>query len=320
MSSTPSEPTATPAEVCTGLLRGLVVSCRPHQWLKNLFVLAPVLFGGKLMDVWAIGQALLAAAAFCLASSSLYLLNDIIDLRADRLHPEKRNRPLASGSLSVRVGWLGFGVLMVAAVITANCLGGAFLIVMALYAVLTIGYSLVLKHWMVIDCLVVAFGFVLRVFRGSLAIDVEPTHWMLACAFLLALFRAFAKRRQEMVILSRAAVGHREVLSKYTPGFLDQAVTVIAGATIVCYALYTVAPETVARFGTSHLQYGTLFVIYGMLRFMALTRDPSNGDDPGRILCRDWPLMIGILGWAVYNIVIIYGPRVLALFGAIAPG
>ena len=298
----------------TGILRGLVVSCRPHQWLKNLFVLAPLLFGGKLMDVWAIGRSLVATAAFCLASSSLYFLNDIIDLRADRVHPEKKHRPLASGWLSLRVGWLGFGVLMAAALITSSCLGRAFLLVIAIYGVLAIAYSLALKYWIVVDCMLVAFGFVLRVVGGSWAIDIQPTHWMLACAFLLALFLTFSKRRQETVILSRTAVGHRDVLDEYTAGYLDQVINVIAGATIVCYALYTVAPETVARFGTNRLQYGTVFVIYGLLRFMALTRDRSNGDDPSRILYRDWPLMIGILGWAVYNIVIIYGTRVAALF------
>ncbi len=287
---------------------------RPQQWMKNLFVLTPLLFGQKLGDPEAIGRALLAAVAFCLLSSALYILNDLIDAPTDRLHPEKRFRPIAAGTLPMAVAWLGFGGLLLMALWMSVLLGPGFLRPAVAYGSLTLGYSVAFKRIMILDGMVIAGGFVLRVLGGAAAVTVAPTHWLIACTFLLSLFLAFAKRRQELVLLSETAGQHRRVLGEYTVGYLDQVNNLVLGATIVCYALYTVAPETVARFGTDRLIYGSVFVIYGLLRYMALVQDPAKGGEPGRLLVQDRPLLLAMLGWAVYNALVIYRVPVRALW------
>ena len=179
----------------------------------------------------------------------------------------------------------------------------------------TLGYCLALKRAVVLDTMMIAFGFVLRVLGGAIAIGVRPTHWLIACAFLLALFLAFAKRRQELLTLSDSAAQHRQVLGKYTTGYLDKVINILVGATIVCYALYTVAPETIARFGTNALIYGTVFVIYGLLRYMFLLQNPRYGGDTTRLLLRDKPLLARHLG--IYNVAVVYHQSFL-FFGVLS--
>jgi len=289
-----------------GRLRSLLVSMRPHQWTKNLFALAPLLFGQKLGDMKAVGMALLAFAAFCLISSSLYIINDITDAEADRAHPEKRFRPIASGELPAWLALLAVVVLLLIASGIAVLIGWQFAALAGGYGVLTLGYSLAVKHIVILDCMTIATGFVLRVVGGAAAIDVTPTHWLIVCAFLLALYLAFAKRRQEILMLAGSAREHRQVLGEYAVGYLEQVNNILVGATIVCYTLYTVAPETVARFGTDKLIYGTIFVVYGMLRYMVLTQNSANGGNPSKVLISDKPLLVAIAGWAIYNALIIY--------------
>lgn len=284
----------------------LLVSMRPYQWLKNLFVLAPLLFGRKLGDPNAAVQALMAFASFCLIASSLYIVNDIVDAPEDRTHPTKRLRPIPSGALPVWGALIGSGSLLVLALLIAGRLDTRFLLLVGVYWASMIAYCLALKRAIVLDAMTIAFGFVLRVVGGALAVQVTPTHWLIACAFLLALFLAFAKRRQELLILSGSAARHRQVLDSYTIGFLDQVNNILIGATIVCYALYTVAPETIAKFGTDALVYGTVFVIYGLLRYMALIQNSANGGDPGKLLLKDKPMLVTIFSWGVYNVLIVY--------------
>ncbi len=298
-----------------GRLRSLLISMRPHQWVKNLFVLAPLLFGQRLGDSSAVGQALLAFAAFCLIASALYIVNDIADADNDRAHPEKRLRPIASGALPTPLALLGSGVLLLAAFWIAAAIGWQFFALAATYAGLTFGYCLVLKQIIILDGMTIATGFVLRVVGGAIAVNVKPTHWLIVCAFLLALYLAFAKRRQELLMLAGAAQQHRQVLGEYAVGYLEQVNNILVGATIVCYTLYTVAPETVARFGTDSLIYGTIFVVYGLLRYMALTHNSANGGNPGKVLIGDKPLLLAMLGWAVYNALVIYRGAVGALWG-----
>jgi 4-hydroxybenzoate polyprenyltransferase len=284
-----------------------------HQWVKNLFVLAPLLFGKKFGDPWAIGQALLASASFCLMSSSLYLVNDVIDAAADRTHPEKQHRPIASGALPARVALLGASALLFVSFWVAATLGWQFLSLAGVYCGLTIGYCLAFKRVVVLDGMIIAAGFVLRVIGGAVAIGVMPTHWLIVCAFLLALYLAFDKRRQELLILSDIAMQHRQVLGQYTVGYLERVNNVLISATIVCYALYTVAPETVARFGTDRLIYGTVFVIYGLLRYMALVQNAAKRDNPSEWLYKDKSMLGAILGWTIYNALIIYFEAIIAL-------
>ncbi len=279
---------------------------RPHQWVKNLFVVAPLLFGMKLGEPGSVLKALAATLTFCLLSSGLYLVNDIIDAEADRAHPEKRLRPIASGALSTRAALLVTLFLVAGAFGVAFALGIKFLLLTIAYCVVTLGYCLAFKQAIVLDGMLIAAGFVLRVVGGAIAVNVYPTHWLIVCAFLLALFLAFSKRRQELLILSDEAAQHRRVLGQYSVSYLDRANNILLGATIVCYALYTVAPETIQRFGTDKLIYGSAFVIYGLLRYLALLQDTNNGGNPSRMLLKDRPLLAAVVGWAIYNVLVIY--------------
>lgn len=284
----------------------MLATMRPHQWVKNLFIFAPLLFGRKLTDPAAVGSSLLAFTVFCLLASGLYIINDWLDAEEDRRHPEKRHRPISSGLLPVPVALFGSAFLLITAFSIAALIGLKFFLIAAFYVVLTLSYCFALKKMIILDSMTIAGGFVLRIVGGAIAIGVMPTHWLTACAFLLALFLAFTKRRQELLILSNDAAEHREVLSEYSVNYLDQVNNILIGAAIVCYALYTVAPETVERFGTSSLIYGTVFVIYGMLRYMALIKNPLNGGNPSKMLVRDKPLLIAVAGWGVYNVFVIY--------------
>jgi 4-hydroxybenzoate polyprenyltransferase len=279
---------------------------RPHQWVKNLFVLAPLLFGMKLGQPGFVFMALAAAFCFCLLSSAMYLVNDIVDIEADRAHPEKRLRPIPSGALSARVALLATFLLLAGAFAIAVALGVKFSLLAIAYCVVVLGYSLAFKQAIVLDGMLIATGFVLRVVAGAIAVSVYPTHWLIVCAFLLALFLAFSKRRQELLMLSSEAEQHRSVLGQYTVSYLDRANNILLGVTIVCYALYTVAPETVNRFGTDKLIYGSAFVIYGLLRYLALLQDTGNGGNPSKMLVKDRALLLAVVGWAIYNGLIIY--------------
>lgn len=300
------------------LLHLLLIAMRPHQWVKNLFVFTPLLFGKKLLDPWAGGRALLACATFCLMCSALYIINDVIDAPEDRLHPEKRLRPIASYALSVRVAITASLTLLVGAVWIASTLGISFLLLALTYFALTLGYCLTLKRAMILDCMIIATGFVLRVVGGAVAVEIQPTHWLIACAFLLALYLAFAKRRQELLLLAADASKHRNVLDKYTVPYLEQVNNILIGVTIVCYALYTVAPETIARFNTDKLIYGSVFVIYGLLRYIALTRDPRAGGNPSKILIHDKPTLLTVFGWATYNGLVIYRESLAAFWQSLS--
>lgn len=289
-----------------GLLGLLLTVMRPHQWVKNLFILAPLLFGRKLTDVAAVSAALTAVFVFCLLSSALYIFNDWWDAEEDKAHPEKRKRPISSGELHVAVALSFAAVLATAAFFLASLLGTNFVVIAVLYFGLILAYCLSLKRLIVLDCIIIASGFVLRVVGGAVAINVVPTHWLIACAFLLALFLAFSKRRQELLKLTNNAVKHRNVLGQYSVTYLEQVNIILIGASIVSYALYTVAPETVERFGTDALIYGTVFVIYGMLRYLALINNPENGGNPSKMLLRDKPLLLTVAGWVTYNALLIY--------------
>jgi 4-hydroxybenzoate polyprenyltransferase len=289
-----------------GVLHLVLVAMRPHQWLKNLFVLAPLLFGIKLSQPAYVLSALAASFSFCLLASGLYIVNDLVDVEGDRAHPEKRLRPIASGQLSSGLALSVTFLLLMAAFGIASVLGTKFILLAVTYCIVTLGYCLAFKQAVVLDGMLIAAGFVLRVVGGAVAVDVQPTHWLIVCAFLLALFLAFSKRRQELVMLSDTAAQHRAVLGQYTVSFLDRANNILLASTLVCYALYTVAPTTIEHFGTDKLIYGSAFVIYGLLRYLALMQDPDNGGNPSKMLVKDKPLLLAVVGWAIYNVLVIY--------------
>ena len=297
-----------------GNLRLVLTTMRPHQWVKNLFIFAPLLFGKKLTDANAVWYSLLAFGVFCFLASGLYIFNDWLDAEDDRAHPVKRYRPISSGMLPVPIALLGFGVLVIVALWIASLIGAKFFLVALLYFIITLLYCLILKKLIVLDGMTISAGFVLRVVGGAIAVGVAASHWLIVCAFLLALFLAFSKRRQELLTLSENAGRHRGVLNEYSVSYLGQVNNILIGAAIVCYALYTVAPETIEKFATENLIYGTVFVIYGMFRYMALTEIPENGGNPSKMLLKDWPLLLTVVGWSIYNFIVIYNGSINALW------
>ena len=275
----------------------LLRSLRPEQWLKNGFVLAPMVFSGLLDDPTVWGRSLLAVAAFCAASSAVYLINDVLDREADRRHPKKRDRPIAAGEIGVGTALVTAGILAAAAMTAAFVLGGWFPVVLAGYILLVVLYSALLKRVVFIDVLVLAAGFVLRVVGGAVAIDVPVSRWLLLCAYLLALYLALGKRRSELALLGDDAGTHREVLGHYTLGLVDQAISVVLGATVLAYTLYTVAPDTVAKVGSEGLMTTVPVVLYGLFRYLYLLHGGDLGGSPTRVLVTDRPLLVTVLVW-----------------------
>jgi 4-hydroxybenzoate polyprenyltransferase len=278
-------------------VKGIILSLRPEQWLKNGFVLAPIVFSGLVGDANAWLRTILAVAAFCAASSAVYLVNDVIDREADRAHPIKKGRPIASGEVSVGTALVVAVVLVAAAVAISIWLGGWFPAVLIAYVVLVLLYSAVLKRAVFLDVLVVAAGFVLRVVGGAVAIDVPVSRWILVVAYLLALYLALGKRRSELVLLGAEAGNHRAVLGHYTLPMVDQAISVVLGATVLAYALYTVAPDTVAKVGSEGLLATVPIVLYGLFRYLYLLHRHELGGSPTRALLTDRPLLVCVVIW-----------------------
>jgi 4-hydroxybenzoate polyprenyltransferase len=289
-----------------GIIANLWLAMRPKQWVKNLTVFAPLLFAQQLGDLTAVGVVLLAFASFCLISSSIYLFNDIQDREHDRLHPQKRHRPLASGQLSVGAALGAMGVFALGAVATAVLLNPFFVLIVAAYWFLNVLYAVWLKHQVILDVFTVAAGFVLRVVGGAVAINVAMSDWLLICTSLLALFLGFSKRRHELLLLKEGAGAHRQVLGDYDPQFLDMMIGVVTAATVMSYALYTVSEETVQKFHTRGLLATSPFVLYGIFRYLYLVYHKDLGGDPTHIFLTDRPLLVNLLLWVVTIITILY--------------
>lgn len=289
------------------VLAAVFVSMRPRQWVKNLFVFAGVIFSRQLLTplVW---PALGAFALFCGLSGAVYLLNDVADAGKDRLHPTKRLRPVASGALA-RPAALGAGVLiLVGSLGLSFWLSWRFGLVALAYGVLFVVYSAWLKHVVILDVLTVAIGFVLRAVGGAVAIDVEISGWLLICTILVALFLALGKRRHEYLALQGEAPAHRPILAEYSEGVLDQMIAVVTASSITAYALYTMSPETVAKFQTRLLPLTLPFVLYGIFRCLYLLYRHQLGANPSDLLLTDRALLVNTLLWMLSLIVIIYGP------------
>jgi 4-hydroxybenzoate polyprenyltransferase len=290
-------------------LKQLLISLRPHQWTKNLVVLAALLFAERLFDVPSLVAASIAFVVFCVLSGVVYLVNDLSDLEGDRRHPVKRNRPLPAGTLSPAFAKGAGAVLGVAAMSLAFVLSPAFASIAALYIALMTAYSLALKNVVVLDVLVVALGFVLRAIAGAIAIRVAFSNWLLICTLLLALFLALAKRRQELTLLAGGAAEHRKILGEYSPYLLDQMIAVVTASTVVSYALYTLAPETVEKFGTDRLVWTLPFVLYGILRYLYLVHQKEEGGNPSKVLLNDRPILVTVALWAAIVVTLIYHGR-----------
>jgi len=279
---------------------------RPAHWAKNVFVLAPLVFAQRLNDPESVRNGLMAFAAFCLASSAVYVFNDIRDRVEDRLHPMKRFRPIAAGDVSVvSATVLGLG-LAAASLALAASLGWPFFSILAIYLVLNQLYSAGLKHTVILDVMIVSLGFVLRVLAGGAAVHVQVSAWLLLCTFFIALFLAFSKRRHELILLAEDASGQRPVLSHYSPEFLDQMINVVTASTVVAYAMYAISPETVEKFHTQHLIYTIPMVLFGIFRYLYLIYQKHTNRNPTEAILRDPPFLINILIWALAALWIVY--------------
>jgi 4-hydroxybenzoate polyprenyltransferase len=288
------------------MLGAVLVSLRPRQWVKNLFVFAGLVFGQRLLTdaVW---PALAAFAIFCALSGAIYLVNDVADRAKDRLHPKKRLRPIAAGRLSARAA-LGVAVALVAvALAAATRLSAGFVLVAVAYVILLSLYSAWLKHVVIVDVLTVAVGFVLRALAGTLAIHVAISGWLLICTILIALFLALGKRRHEYLTLEADAARHRPILAEYSAGLLDQMIAVVTASTVTAYALYTMSPETVAKFHTQLLPATLPFVLYGIFRYLYLLYRRQLGGNPSELFLNDRALLINTACWIVAVLLIIYG-------------
>ena len=287
------------------LVRALLVSLRPHQWTKNLVVLAPLGFSKHLFDPDAALRAVAAFAVFCVLSGAVYVVNDLADVERDRLHPLKRTRPIASGALEASVARAFAGLLLLGGLAAAWALGRGFLLCVLGYLALNLAYTLRFKDVVILDVLAIAIGFVLRAVSGALAIQVVFSDWLLVCTILLALFLALAKRRHELVLLGDAA-GHRRALAEYSPYLLDQMIAVVTASCLTAYAFYTLAPETVEKYRTDRLAFTIPFVIYGIFRYLYLVHRREQGGSPSDVLLADRPLLLAVAAWALAVVAIVY--------------
>jgi 4-hydroxybenzoate polyprenyltransferase len=287
-------------------MKNTIVSLRPRQWIKNLFVLTPLLFSTYLFDTDRLVYCLMAFVIFCATSGAIYLINDIVDNSKDKLHPEKSKRPIAAGDLSIKTAAVA-AMLLISVSLLCSFLVNIWLVIVILsYFALNLLYSFYIKHIVILDVMAIATGFILRVEGGAVAISIQPTHWLLICTALLALFLGFGKRRHELAALENNCNGHRKVLQHYSPYFLDQMISVVTASTVLSYILYTISEETVRRFGSGKLLLTVPFVLYGIFRYLFLIHKKGSGGDPTNTLMHDLPSLINIFSWAVSAAILIY--------------
>ncbi len=295
-------------------LAAIIELLRPTQWSKNLIIFAAVLFSPARVVVdrpEVVLQALQGFAAFCLLSSAVYALNDLLDLAADREHPKKKSRPLPSGRVSIGMAaTLSF-------LLGSIGLGWAFYIdpyfgaVASIYLVVNLAYSLGLKRAVILDVLLLSMGFVLRAVGGVAAIrsmlpDVYLSYWLILCAFLLSLFLALAKRRHEIALLGENAATHRPSLAAYNLAFIDQMLASLCAATMVAYSLYTISDDTFRHYGTRALFWTLPFVVYGLFRYLYLIYNRGEGGDPSKLLIKDRATLLNVILWAIATAGIVY--------------
>lgn len=272
-------------------------SMRPAQWTKNLIVFAGLIFSGNLFNLDLLVRSAATFGIFCILSGSMYILNDLIDRKHDIHHPLKSKRPLSLGTLSSRHAKAGIPVLVLLSLVLSWLLEPRLLIITGIYAVLMSAYSFWLKKIPILDVLVISFGLVLRALGGTSVIHVEVSLWLFVCTILLALYLALCKRRHELLTLNEDAIRHRQVLAQYTDRLLDQMIAIVTASTLIAYALYTISPETIAKFNTKNLVLTFPLVVYGIFRYLYLVYKEQAGGAPERLLFRDRPLVLTMLLW-----------------------
>ncbi len=288
------------------MIKNIIRALRPRQWTKNIALFAGLIFSQNFFHLTKTATVLAAVLIFCIASSSIYLFNDVLDIEQDRKHPLKRLRPIASGQLSKSFALMIAYVLIVWSMAMAFLLDRNFSLLLAVYFIIGILYSVCLKNIVIIDLFCIASGFLLRVLCGVVVIGVPISHWLLSCTIFLSLFLALGKRRAEMVLLKKEALEHRSVLCEYSLSFIDQMITIVAASTILSYVLYTFSSETIAKFHTNNLSYSVPFVIYGVFRYLYLLYQKNEGGSPEKLLFSHKPLLYNLICYLVVVVAIIY--------------
>lgn len=282
---------------------------RPAQWSKNLFVFLPLFFAQDIDNLPRLLAVVVAFVALSLASSCIYVLNDMCDVEFDRKHPEKCRRPIASGRVSLPVarGVYTFLLILSVVVVALFIPSTPMYVVLATYLLINHAYSLWLKHIAILDVMIVAFGFVLRIIAGAVAAEVVPSHWIIIMTFLLALFLVLAKRRDDVIKYERTQAVARRNVTAYNRNFLDHVITLVAAITLVSYIMYTVDEEIVARFNCSYVYATSIFVLAGILRYLQITLVEEKSWSPTKIIMRDRFLKLSVIGWLLLFAYIIYG-------------
>lgn len=281
---------------------------RPHQWLKNTFVFIPLFFAGAITDMGQLTLAALTFCAYCLVASSIYCLNDVIDVEADRRHPVKCRRPVASGVVKVWQAYALMAVLPVASAVllVAGKVPWQTMGILVGYWLMNFAYCAKLKQYAILDVCIVAFGFVLRIFAGSWATGIVATNWLVLMTFLLTLFLSFAKRRDDVLRMNQTGEAPRKNTIRYNLTFINQAITITASVTLVCYIMYTVSPEVTARFNSEQVYLTSVFVLLGLLRYIQLAVVDEKSGDPTKVILKDPFTQLVVLGWLMAFAVIIY--------------
>lgn len=288
------------------MIKALIISMRPKQWTKNLFCFAALLFSRNLFNPSLLLITILTFVLFCLLSGSAYLINDVIDLERDKKHPQKVKRPLPADQLRRPQTIVVAILLFLISLAISFLINLYFGLVVLSYFLLMTAYTLFLKEIVIIDVMIISFGFALRVVAGAVVITVEISPWLLICTILLALFLALAKRRHELILLEDTASAHRKILGEYTPKLLDEMMAVVTTSTLVTYIFYTISPRTIEELHTKNLIFTIPFVIYGIFRYLWLVHRKNLGGSPENTLIKDKPLIINILLWILLIIIILY--------------
>jgi 4-hydroxybenzoate polyprenyltransferase len=287
-----------------------LVSLRPKQWVKNVFIFAPMIFSLHLFQLAYIRNSLIAFFLFSLVSGSVYVFNDVIDRKKDQFHPEKKNRPIAAGKLGIPAALTSAGILLLMVLLAAAELNRAFFLIALVYCLVNVLYSLLLKTVVIIDIMIIALGFVLRVMAGG-AINRIPLYpWILISTFLLAIFLALIKRRQELLKMKKEDPGlpTRLTLKSYNVSLLDQMISISTAATLISYIMYVLSPEVQVKFHSQRLYYTVPFVIFGIFRYLFLSYTKGEGESPSEIIYTDLPFTLNIILWVVVFIVLVRTP------------
>lgn len=290
-------------------MKNLIRLIRPHQWVKNLVVLLPVFFGGALLHIESVYAGLVTALCFSFAASSIYCLNDIVDVEDDRQHPVKCHRPMASGAISIPQGYTLMFLMFVLSMLSTFLLRQSQLetaSVILFYWLLNIAYCLKLKQYAIIDVCVVSFGFVLRILAGGYATSIHLSKWIVLMTFLLMLFLSFAKRRDDVVRMNETGHAPRQNTIRYNLTFINQAITITSSVTLVCYIMYTVSPETIQNFHTDYLYLTSVFVLVGLLRYIQIAVVDKRSGDPTKVMLHDRFMQFVVFAFGLAFLFIIY--------------